>query len=275
MIQPLWRAQVRGVLALELRKALFSGRAVPVYFVALLPVALVTLFVVVQKLVLKPEPEFSSIQNSALFFAGLYQFILRLLLFSGCVWTFMNLFRGEVLDRSLHYYFLSPIRREVLVAGKFLSGWVATSLFFVGSTVACMLVLYSFYGIGTGLRYLLAGPGLGQLMTYAGVTLLACLGYGAVFLLVGLFSKNLVVPAVLIWVWEGANPFLPALLKKISVIFYLNSLVPVKPPPGPFAILAPPVSAWFAVPGFLIFTAVALFLAGMRIRKMEIAYATD
>ena len=47
----------------------------------------------------------------------------------------MNLFRGEILDRSLHFYFLAPIRREVLMAGKFLAGLLATCTIFVTSEV--------------------------------------------------------------------------------------------------------------------------------------------
>ncbi|MEN2577350.1 hypothetical protein AAER51_17970, partial [Acinetobacter baumannii] len=48
--------------------------------------------------------------------------ILRTVIFFGCAWIFMNLFRGEIVDRSLHYYFLSAVRREVLITGKYLSG---------------------------------------------------------------------------------------------------------------------------------------------------------
>jgi hypothetical protein len=49
-------------------------------------------------------------------------FILRTVVFFGCAWIFMNLFRGELVDRSLHYYFLSAVRREVLVAASICQG---------------------------------------------------------------------------------------------------------------------------------------------------------
>ena len=35
---------------------------------------------------------------------------------------FSNLFRGEMLEKTLHYYYLTPLRRELLVAGKYLGG---------------------------------------------------------------------------------------------------------------------------------------------------------
>ena len=72
--------------------------------------------------------------EDAVVFAGVFQFFfLRLAIFFGCLGIFMNLFRGEVLDRSLHFYFLAPIRREVLMAGKFLAGLLATCTIFITS----------------------------------------------------------------------------------------------------------------------------------------------
>src|SRR5207344_3184301 len=75
-------------------------------------------------------------EEDRMIFAGIFQFFfLRLAIFFGCLGIFMNLFRGEILDRSLHFYFLSPVSREVLMAGKFLAGLVATSVIFVASEV--------------------------------------------------------------------------------------------------------------------------------------------
>ncbi len=72
------------------------------------------------------------IAEATVVFADLYDgMILRTVIFFGCAWIFMNLFRGEVVDRSLHYYFLSPVRREVLVAGKYISGLVTAIVLFV------------------------------------------------------------------------------------------------------------------------------------------------
>ena len=67
----------------------------------------------------------------------------------------------------------------------------------------------------------------------------------------------------------------PPLLKKMSVIHYLNSLVPVPISEGPFAVLAEPTPAYLSVPGLLIVTALVLMAAGARIRHMEIRYGSD
>ena len=62
----------------------------------------------------------------AIYYGGL---ILRTVVFFGCAWIFMNLFRGDIIDRSLHFYFLSPVRREVLVVGKYFRVWSRRSFF--------------------------------------------------------------------------------------------------------------------------------------------------
>jgi hypothetical protein len=125
----------------------------------------------------------------------------------------------------------------------------------------------------------LAGPAVAQLWPYLGVTALACLGYGAVFLILGLFFRNPVFPTAGVLVWESVIIFLPPLLKKFSVIFYLESLCPVRVPfsgPGSlFAISADPTPAWLAVPGLCVLTVLVLVAAGLRIRKMEISYGTE
>src|SRR5436309_6915092 len=209
-------------------------------------------------------------------FALIYiSLILRTVVFFGCAWIFMNLFRGEIVDRSLHYYFLSAVRREVLVAGKYLSGLLTSIVLFTTVTVVCMLLVFFSHYYAESSRLFLDGPGMSQLFWYVTITILACVGYGAFFLVVGLFFRNPIIPALVLYGWEWINFLLPPLLKKISVIHYLNSLVPVPISEGPFAVVAEPTPAWISIPGLLIVTALVLFLAGTRIRRMEVRYGGD
>jgi len=262
-------AHIRGVLRLELRKSLLGRRAVPIYAIGLLPVIPVVLFVLISSALGVPT-EFQDAGGAFLFFVALYEFILRFVVYFGCVWVFMNLFRGEVIDRSLHYYFLTPIRREALVVGKYVAGWLCSTIVFGGSTLLCFLIVYGYLGGGAG-----GSPPTVLLLQFVGVVALACLGYGAVFLVVGLYLRSLVLPALIIFLWELANPFLPSALKKLSVIFYLQGLRPLPPLGGPVQIIAEPVSVWIAIPGFVLFTAATLVAAALRIRSMEIAYGAD
>ena len=268
----LWTRQTLGILRLEIRKNFLSRRALLLYFAAGLPLALVSMLALV-------PPATEEMRNFNLLgqvYAGVYGgLILRTLVFFGCAWVFMNLFRGEVVDRSLHYYFLSPVRREVLVVGKYLSGLIATIVLFSITTVGSILIL--FFGIlpSEASRYFFEGVGTSHMLTYLVVTILACIGYGAVFLILGLFFRNPVIPGLILYGWEWINFLLPPFLKKVSVIHYLHSLVPVPMSEGPFAVLVEPTPPWISVPSLLLFTAIVLFLAGRYIRKMEISYAGE
>jgi ABC-type transport system involved in multi-copper enzyme maturation permease subunit len=268
----LWWRQIRAIFRLEIEKNFFGRRSILLYLLALLPVVPLALLAPFTP----PGREWQDFNQYNMIFAIYYGgLILRTVVFFGCAWIFMNLFRGDIIDRSLHFYFLSPVRRQVLVVGKYLSGLVTSIILFTASTVVSMLLLYLPHFYSESSRYFLEGQGLGQLLTYAGITILACVGYGAFFLVVGLFFRNPIIPAIVLYFWEWANFLMPPLLKKISVIHYLNSLAPVPVYEGPFAVAALPTPAWIAVPSLIAVTVLVLILASRRIRHMEIRYGSD
>src|SRR5215469_18427560 len=116
-----------------------------------------------------------NLSDDATLFAGVFQFFfLRLAVFFGCLGIFMNLFRGEILDRSLHFYFLAPMRREVLMVGKFLAGLLATCVIFVTSEVLQTLVFLWQFSPGLRDLYLYHNHGLAHAASYLGITVLAC-----------------------------------------------------------------------------------------------------
>jgi ABC-type transport system involved in multi-copper enzyme maturation permease subunit len=268
----LWTRQTLAILSIEIKKNFLSRRALLLYLVAGLPLVLLSALALFPL----PDDERESFNEMSQIYAAIYGgLILRTLIFFGCAWVFMNLFRGEVVDKSLHYYFLAPVRREVMVIGKYLSGLIATIGLFAITTIGSMFIYYFWLFPSESARFFFDGAGAGQMLTYLGVTILACIGYGAVFLLVGLFFRNPIIPGLLLYGWEWINFLLPPFLKKISVIHYLQSLVPVPMSEGPFAVLVEPTPAWISVPSLLLFTGVVLFLASLHIRRMEISYAGE
>ena len=265
----LWLRQILAILRFELQKNFFGRRAILIYLLAFLPLFPLLLLVIFDP----PGDEWRDIVRVREIYANLYNgLILRTIVFFGSAWIFMNLFRGEIVDRSLHYYFLSAVRREVLVVGKYISGLVTTVVVFTATTWISLLMLYI---PRQGLDAFIGRQGLNHAFTYAGITILACIGYGAFFLIVGLFVRNPIIPALVLYGWEWLNFLLPPLLKKVSVIHYLNSLMPVPISEGPFAVIAEPTPAWIAVPSMLGVTVIVLALAGYRIRHMEIRYGSD
>src|ERR1043166_2513942 len=266
----LWLRQLRAIVALDLKKNFFGKRSLLVYLLAIMPIALLVLVALVN-----PIPQGKGGQLVTVYSIFYNSVILRTIVFFGCAWIFMNLFRGEIVDRSLHYYFLSSVRREVLVTGKYLSGLLTSVVLFTTVTIVSMVIVFFSHQYAASTRFFLDGAGMEHLFWYVLITVLACIGYGAFFLVIGLFMRNPIIPSLLLYGWEWINFLLPPLLKKISVIHYLNSLVPVPVSEGPFAVVAEPTPAWISIPGLVIVTALVLFAAGTRIRRMEVRYGSE
>ena len=216
-------------------------------------------------------------------FAGIFQyFYLRLAIFFGCLGIFMNLFRAEMSNRTLHFWLLAPARREVLLAGKYAAGLIASAVIFGGGallTFAAMLwphdavELQSYWNAG----------GMSHMFWYVAAAVLGCVGYGSVFLAVGMYVRNPIIPAAVLLAWEGVNGILPHVLQKMSVLYYLQSLCPVPAPMEDDAPLlirllaapAAPASGPGAILGLLLLTAFVLWIAALAVRRMQISYGAE
>jgi ABC-type transport system involved in multi-copper enzyme maturation permease subunit len=275
----LWRAQISAIMRLEIRKSFWNRRGFVVYLLAVMPVIIWVLHAIVMRARGKP----CNFAEDVHMFAVIFQFFyLRLFIFFGCVAIFMNLFRGEVLQKSLHYYFLAPVRREVLLAGKFLAGLVAAFTIFGLSTLFQIGVLLWHVDSNSASQYLYQSGGFGHIAGYLAVTLLACLGYGSVFLAAGMLFRNPLVPAAVVLIWEGISSILPATLQRITIIHYLQSLAPIpaEPPKGaiPLEILffmPERTPAFLAVIGLCALSAAVLVIAARKVRRMQIDYAAE
>jgi hypothetical protein len=64
-------------------------------------------------------------------------------------------------------------------------------------------------------------------------------------------------------------------LKALSFVHYLSSLLPVPPSLGPLAVLTRPVDPWLAGCGLLAVTTVLLVLAVRTARRLEVTYAAE
>jgi ABC-type transport system involved in multi-copper enzyme maturation permease subunit len=268
----LWRRQLAAVVRLELRKSFLGRRALGLYLLALAPLVVLALRAVVPRAVSDP----GNLGEATQLLAGLYQtFILRVVIFLGCVAIFGNLIRREVLDRSLHFYFLTPMRRELLVLAKYLTGLLVSLILFGASTAASFFLAYLPQDGRLRSAFLLHGPGLAHLGAYLLVTALACAGYGAVFLALGFFFRSPAIPALALLGWEAIHFLLPPVLKQLSVIHYLQALCPVPISEGPFALLSDAPSRWVSICGLLALAAVLLIVSTLRIRRMEVIYLDD
>ena len=277
-MKTLWLAQIAAILRLEMRKTFFSRRGLWVYLLALFPVFIFAAHTIIT-LERHRQTDFGESTNV---FASIFQLLdLRIVVFFGCLGICMNLFRGEVIDRSLHYYFLAPVRREVLVVGKYLAGLIAATAIFTASTVLQWIAVYAEFPSTTITTYLTLGNGWSHLGEYVVTTMLACIGYGSVFLLSGAIFRNPIFPAAILLLWESINVFLPPLLQKFSVIFYLKSLLPIEAAPEArsgmafLVVNADPVPPAVAIGGILLFTLMVVVVSSLQVRRMEINYSSD
>ena len=275
MQQPweLWWTQALRLTRIEIRRNLFSWRASWIYFLAFIPTLIILVHAVIGRRLQLSMSEDTSI------LAGIIQFYyIRLGIFFGCLGIFSRLIRGEMIERSLHFYLLSPVRREVILLAKFGAGSISALLLFCSAILANFALMYAAYG-ASGRDYIFNGPGLGQLEAYLTITVLGCLGYGAVFLLLSLIFKNPIPAAMIVMGWEAVNPIAPSLLQKISVASYLRHLMPINvPAEGIFALLTVQTeaeSAWAATFGLLTLIVLVLVYACYRIRTLEIRYTTE
>jgi hypothetical protein len=222
-------------------------------------------------------------EEDRMIFAGIFQyFYLRLAIFFGCLGIFMYLFRGEMSNRTLHFWFLAPARREVLLAGKYVAGLIASAVIFGGGallTFAALLWPHDAVEVQT----YLSGGGTGHMFWYAAAATLGCVGYGSVFLAVGLYMRNPIIPAAVLLAWESVNGILPHGLQKMSILYYLQSLCPVPAPmddgaPTLIQLLASPAapaSRPGAILGLLLLTAFVLWVASLAVRRMQISYGAE
>src|SRR6266700_5820507 len=207
----LWWLQARRLARIEVRRNLLSVRAWWIYFLAFVPTVILLIHTLFAR-----HPQFSMAEDTTVL-AGIVQFYyIRLGIFFGCLGIFARLIRGEMIERSLHFYLLSPVRREVLLLAKFVAGSISALFLFGTAIIAYFALMYVGFG-PVGQDYVFHGPGLGQLEAYLAIVVLACLGYGAVFLLLSMMFRNPTPAAMLVLGWEAINPVLPSLLQKISV----------------------------------------------------------
>jgi ABC-type transport system involved in multi-copper enzyme maturation permease subunit len=274
--------QARAAFAMEVRKLLSGGSGLALALFGALPLLLAGIWLLAAYSEIASHADggdFASMADATTVFSVIFRaFVLPMIAFFACLVVFINLLRRELRDRSLHYYFLAPVRRELVVAGKFGAGVAGTFLVLglsVGTAYLLLYVPFLRFAAEEVRRFFLSGPGFAHLATYVGVTLLATIGYGAVFLALSVHVKNPVLPALAIYGWEWLHFLLPPVLKKLSVIHYLSALLPVYVDEGPFAVIGEQPPAWLAVGGLLLFAAVLLALAMRRVARMEVLYGED
>jgi ABC-type transport system involved in multi-copper enzyme maturation permease subunit len=130
------------------------------------------------------------------------------------------LIADEVDDKTITYLFTRPIPRSAVLVGKYLAYLACTTLLVLPSV---MLVYFLVATLGGG-RIAASFPALVEDL---GMLAVGLASYGAVFALVGARLKRpLVIGLVFAFGWEPAVLLFPGYLKRLTVAYYLQALVP-------------------------------------------------
>ena len=130
------------------------------------------------------------------------------------------LIADEVDDKTITYLFTRPVRRGAVLIGKYLAYVACTALLVLPSVV---LVYFLVVPLGGGS----IGASFPALLEDLGMLIIGLIAYGAVFAWVGARLKRpLVVGLVFAFGWEPAVLLFPGYLKRLTVAYYLQALVP-------------------------------------------------
>ena len=130
-----------------------------------------------------------------------------------------SLMADEVEDKTITYLFTRPIRRGAVLVGKYLAYLACTVFVVLPSVILVYLLIVPMRG-SLGASFL-------DLVKDLVLLALGLAVYGALFAFVGAkFKRPLLIGLIFIFGWEQAALAFPGYLKKFTVAYYVQGLVP-------------------------------------------------
>src|SRR6185312_6624207 len=130
-----------------------------------------------------------------------------------------SLIADEVEDKTITYLFTRPIPRGAVLVGKYLAYLVCTVFVVLPSVMLVYLLVVPMRGS--------LGGSFIDLIKDLVLLALGLSVYGAVFAFIGArFKRPLLVGLIFVFGWEQAALAFPGYLKKLTVAYYLQALVP-------------------------------------------------
>jgi ABC-2 type transport system permease protein len=208
------------IFDISLGEMLWSRRTIFMALVVGGPV-LIALFVRVLSMVGGPglRIDGAGLTGPAIFGMMIWIFYLRFTVPVLGIFYGTALIADEVEDKTITYLFTRPIPRGAVLAGKYLAYLVCTSLVVLPSV---MLVYLLVVPIGGHL-----GAAFIPLLKDLALLAIGLAVYGALFAFVGAwFKRPLLVGLIFVFAWEQAALVFPGYLKRFTVAYYLQALVP-------------------------------------------------
>jgi ABC-type transport system involved in multi-copper enzyme maturation permease subunit len=217
---PGYLSSAMRVFDLSVSEMLWSRRTI---FMGLVVGAPVVISVLLRLLDVLGAPVFkvngSMMPGPAIFGLMIWVFYLRFTIPVLGVFYGTSLIADEVEDKTITYLFTRPIRKGAVLVGKFIAYMGCTVFVVLPSVVVVYLAIVPMRGsLGASFIDLLK-----DLMLLA----IGLAAYGAVFAFIGArFKRPLLVGLIFIFGWEQVALAFPGYLKKFTVAYYLQALVP-------------------------------------------------
>jgi ABC-type transport system involved in multi-copper enzyme maturation permease subunit len=178
------------------------------------------------------------------------------------------LIADEVEDKTITYLFTRPVRRGAVLIGKYLAYLVCTILLVLPSVIVVFFLVVPLGGGSIGASFPILLEDLGMLMV-------GLVAYGAIFAWVGArLRRPLVIGLVFTFGWEPTVLLFPGYLKRLTVAYYLQALVPhAMPDDSAVSVLmqlfreVPPVGLSLA--SLAVIAGLALWLAARAVEQRE------
>ncbi len=133
--------------------------------------------------------------------------------------------REESDEQTLHYLFLQPIPRWLIVAGKYAGFLLLAVHIFLGSLLLSQLLLLLPFGPKGMWEALVTNGRVVHLIQEGMVVSLAIAVWAAFFLAVSSVFRNMLY-ALFIYGWETTSNFLPETLRNFSLSYYFKFMLP-------------------------------------------------
>jgi ABC-2 type transport system permease protein len=263
-------ASALRIFDLSLGQMLWSRRSVFLAILAGGPVVLSLAIRVISTLTVfgPPRAQGARMGGEALFGLMIWLLYIRFIVPVLGVFYGTSLIADEIDDKTITYLFTRPIPRAAVLFGKYLAYLVCTTLIVLPSVVVVYFLIVPIRGGSIGGAFPSLTADLGMLAV-------GLASYGALFGLVGArLKKPLVIGLVFAFGWEPAMLLFPGYLKRLSVAYYLQALVPHTMPDDSASslilrIVTDVPSLGTSLLSLAILTAAALWLAGRAVNRRE------
>ena len=264
---PTFMTGVRRVFELSLGEMLWSRRTIFMVIVLAVPVLFAVVLRIVDAAGVTPLRLNGQRMGSATVFGGMiWIFFLRFIVPVLGVFYGTSMIADEVEDKTITYLFTRPVRRSAVLIGKYLAYVACTTLMVLPAVMIVYFLVVPFGEVPASFRWLMTDLAL----LAAGLAV-----YGALFALVGAVMKRpLLVGLIFAFGWEQVAMLVPGYLRRFTVAYYLQALVPHAMPSEGIGALVNAVfsdspSLLLSLTGLTVVLAGSLYLATMAVERRE------